>query len=87
MLMKTKLDELEKAAIGEADFKAFGLKPCPFPGCGSHRLYVGRSKQNAYIVQCLDCGGRSVEGESLEEAVEHWGRQCSANAEVKRKAA
>ncbi|HWQ93689.1 MAG TPA: Lar family restriction alleviation protein [Clostridia bacterium] len=75
MSLHTKLTELEKAAIGEADTKSFGLKPCPFPHCGSRRLYLGRTKQNSYCVECLDCGGRSIEADTLEEAIEEWGRQ------------
>ncbi len=43
------------------------------PGCGSRRLYVGRHQQASYIVECLDCGCRSVAGPSLEEAIGNWG--------------
>ncbi|HWI59296.1 MAG TPA: hypothetical protein VNZ22_18860 [Bacillota bacterium] len=74
MTLYKQLTEAEKAAIGEADTIAFGLKPCPHANCGSRRLYVGREQQSAYAVECLDCGRRSIVGQTIEEAVEHWGQ-------------
>ncbi len=73
MSLSKNLTEAEKSAIGETDTVAFHLIPCRTPGCHSRRLYVGRQGQESYSVQCLDCGCRSVEGRTIEEAVENWG--------------
>ena len=80
MSLYNTLSEAEKIAIGDADAQAFALKPCPEPNCGSRRLYLGRLKQNTYCVECVDCGCRSVEAETLQEAIENWGRLQNAPA-------
>ena len=79
MSLSKNLTEAEKSAIGDTDSQAFHLVACPTAGCGSRRLYVGRHCQESYSVQCLDCGCRSVEGRTLEEAIQNWGTEgiCS----------
>jgi hypothetical protein len=81
MSLSKNLSEAEKSAIGETDTQAFRLVPCRTPGCGSRRLYVGRHCQESYSVQCLDCGCRSVEARTLEEAVENWGTEPLAQGD------
>ena len=47
---------------------------CPF--CGSKRVKVCRTNDNACWIRCSDCGTDAKSGKTREEAFNNWNRRC-----------
>lgn len=60
----------------------YGLKPCPFPNCGSSEAYAngGNDEVRVCWITCSGCGASTRNFNTLKEAKEFWN-----NREINRK--
>ena len=49
------------------------LKPCPF--CGSQILFLERTETNKCYIACVECGSRSGNYWTKQDAIEAWNRR------------
>jgi Lar family restriction alleviation protein len=49
------------------------VKPCPF--CGSKKVEINRTNQNACWVSCTECGAHVWSDPSRQAAIKFWNRR------------
>jgi Lar family restriction alleviation protein len=49
------------------------IKCCPF--CGSHKVEIARTNENACWVVCEDCGAEAQSDKTRKGAIQNWNRR------------